>query len=107
MPQITDLTSDTFSETVNAAEEAVVVDFWAEWCNPCKKIAPILEEIAAEHEGKLRVTKLDVDAHPSVAQQFGVMSIPTLIVFKDGEEVVRVTGSKGKQQLLEDFAPVL
>ncbi|MCB1272157.1 MAG: thioredoxin [Microthrixaceae bacterium] len=107
MAQLTELTADTFSETVNGAQEAVVVDFWAEWCGPCKKIAPILEEIADEHQGKLRVTKLDVEAHPSVAQQYGVMAIPTLIVFKDGQEVVRVTGSKGKAQLLDDFAPVL
>lgn len=107
MAHISELTAATFAEEVNSAEAPMVVDFWAEWCGPCKKIAPILEEIADEHSGKLQIAKLDVDSHPSIAQQFNVMSIPTLIVFKDGEEVVRVTGSKGKAQLLADFAPVL
>lgn len=107
MAHISELTAATFAEEVNSSEAPVVVDFWAEWCGPCKKIAPILEEIADEQAGKLQIAKLDVDSHPSIAQQFNVMSIPTLIVFKDGQEVVRVTGSKGKAQLLADFAPVL
>ncbi len=107
MAQITELTTDSFNEEVVASTEPVVVDFWAEWCGPCKKVAPVLEEIAEEQSGKLRVAKLDVDAHPSIAQQFNVMSIPTLIVFKDGQEVIRSTGAKGKAQLLEQFAPVL
>ncbi len=107
MANISELTAATFSEEVNGAELPVVVDFWAEWCGPCKKIAPILEEIADENPAKLKVAKLDVDSHPSIAQTYNVMSIPTLIVFRDGQEVVRVTGSKGKAQLLADFAPVL
>ncbi|MCP4435092.1 MAG: thioredoxin [Actinomycetia bacterium] len=107
MSAISALTEATFAEEINAASEAVVVDFWAEWCGPCKMVAPVLEEIASENEGKLRIAKVNVDDNPGLAQQFNVMSIPTLIVFKDGSEVQRVVGAKGKAQLLEDFAPVL
>ena len=81
---ISTLTDATFDETIGAAAEPVVVDFWAEWCGPCKMIAPILDEIADEHAGKLTVAKLNVDENPDVARRFDVMSIPTLIVFKDG-----------------------
>ncbi len=107
MAHISELTATTFAEEVIGADTPVVVDFWAEWCGPCKKIAPILEEIADENTGRLRVAKLDVDSHPSIAQQYNVMSIPTLIVFKDGIEAVRITGSKGKAALMADFASVL
>ena len=107
MASITELTEATFSEEINSASEAVVVDFWAEWCGPCKAVAPVLEEIAGENADKLRIAKVNVDEHPGLAQQFQVMSIPTLILFKDGQEVQRVVGAKGKAQLLEDFAPVL
>ena len=78
MGQITELTTATFNEEVIGSTEPVVVDFWAEWCGPCKKIAPILEEIADEQAGKLRVAKLDVDAHSEIAQQHNVMSIPSM-----------------------------
>src|SRR3954452_25158445 len=78
------LTDSTFDEEIGAASEAVVVDFWAEWCGPCKMIAPILEEIAGEQAGKVKIAKLNVDDNPDVARRFEVMSIPTLIVFKDG-----------------------
>jgi thioredoxin 1 len=107
MGTITELTEATFAEEINSATEAVVVDFWAEWCGPCKMVAPVLEEIASEHSAQLRVAKVNVDEHPGLAQQFNVMSIPTLIVFKDGSEVKRVVGAKGKAQLLEDFSAVL
>jgi thioredoxin len=103
----TELTEATFAEEVNAATEAMVVDFWAEWCGPCKMVDPILHEIADEQAGKLRLAKVNVDEQPGLAQQFNVMSIPTIIVFKDGAEISRVVGAKGKAQLLEDFAPVL
>ena len=101
------LTDSTFDEEIGAATEAVVVDFWAEWCGPCKMIAPILEEIATEQAGKVRIAKLNVDDAPQTAQQFQVMSIPTLILFKDGEVQKRVVGARGKGQLLEEISAFL
>lgn len=101
--QIQDLTDATFDEVVAAANEPVVVDFWAEWCGPCKTVAPILEEIAGEQEGTLKVAKLNVDENPDTARRFDVMSIPTMIVFKDGSPAKRIVGAKGKGALLQDF----
>src|SRR5438132_791092 len=98
------LTDATFDEEIGAASEAVIVDFWAEWCGPCKMISPILEEIASEHVGKVRVAKLNVDDNPDAARRFDVMSIPTLIVFRDGQPVKRMVGAKGKGQLLQELA---
>ncbi len=100
---ITTLTSSTFDETLQSASTPVVVDFWAEWCGPCKMIAPILEEIAKEHDGKLIVAKLNVDDHPDLARRFDVMSIPTLLVFQDGVAKKRLVGAKGKGQLLQEL----
>ncbi len=100
---ITTLTDSTFDEEIGAASEPVVVDFWAEWCGPCKMIAPILDEIATEHAGKVRIAKLNVDDNPDVARRFDVMSIPTLIVFKDGQPAKRMIGAKGKGQLLQEL----
>jgi thioredoxin 1 len=105
---ISTLSDATFDETIGSAAEPVVVDFWAEWCGPCKMIAPILEEIANEHAGKLSVAKLNVDENPDIARRFDVMSIPTLIVFKDGSAQKRLVGAKGKGQLLaelDEFLP--
>jgi thioredoxin 1 len=81
----------------------VLVDFWAEWCGPCKMVAPILDEIAEEHEGKIRIAKLNVDDNPEIARRFSVMSIPTLIVFRDGQEAARIIGAKGKGQLVQEL----
>jgi len=100
---ISTLTDSTFDEVVGATDEAVVVDFWAEWCGPCKMIAPILEEIAGEQAGKVRIAKVNVDENPDLARRFDVMSIPTLIVFKDGTPQKRMIGAKGKGQLLEEL----
>ncbi|HSS10401.1 MAG TPA: thioredoxin [Acidimicrobiales bacterium] len=104
---ITVLTDQTFDEQVKSADRAVLVDFWAEWCGPCKMIAPILEEIAVEHAEKLTVAKLNVDDNPQIALRFEVMSIPTMILFKDGEPVSRLVGARPKGRLLSDLADVL
>jgi thioredoxin 1 len=101
---ITQLTASTFDEVVGSANETLIIDFWAEWCGPCKMIAPILDEIATEQAGKLQVAKLNVDDAPDVARRFEVMSIPTLLVFRDGQVAKRLVGAKGKGQLLEDLA---
>ena len=100
---ISTLTDSTFDEEIGAADEPVIVDFWAEWCGPCKMISPILEEIASEQAGKVRVAKLNVDDNPDAARRYEVMSIPTLIVFRDGQPVKRMIGAKGKGQLLQEL----
>ena len=97
------VTDTTFDETINGASAPVLVDFWAEWCGPCKAIAPVLDEIASENEGKLTIAKLNVDENPDIAMRFQVMSIPTLILFKDGQDVKRLVGAKGKRQLLAEL----
>ena len=101
------LTDATFDEEINGATEPVLVDFWADWCGPCKMIAPILEEIAGEHPGRLRVAKLNVDENLDVARRYEVMSIPTLILFKEGQPQVRLVGAKGKNQLLQELQAFL
>jgi len=100
---VTNLTDATFDEIVNGSSAPVVVDFWAEWCGPCKMIAPILDEIATEQGDSVKITKLNVDENPAIAQRFGVMSIPTLLVFRDGEVDKRIVGAKGKMQLIEEI----
>ncbi len=102
-----ELTNETFDEEVGASEVPLIVDFWAEWCGPCRMVAPVLEQIATENEGKVRLAKLNVDDAPAVAQRFGIMSIPTLMVFQDGQAKKRIVGAKGKGQLLEDLAEFL
>lgn len=101
------VTDDTFEDVVLKADVPTVVDFWAVWCGPCKMIAPALEEIADEYDGRLQVAKLDVDYNSQSAMQFGVMSIPTLILFKNGEAVERIVGYMPKTKLLSKIAPHL
>ncbi len=85
----------------------MLVDFWAEWCGPCKMVAPILDEIAGEQAGKLRIAKLNVDDNPNIARRFEVMSIPTMILFKDGLAEKRLVGARGKGQILQELSEYL
>ena len=101
------LDGTTFDEEVKGATGPILVDFWAEWCGPCKMIAPILEEIASEQAGRLTVAKLNVDDAPDIARRFEVMSIPTMILFKNGEPAKRVVGAKPKAALIGDLAEYL
>jgi thioredoxin 1 len=98
------LTTATFDETIRGSSVPVLVDFWAEWCGPCKMIDPVIKEIAAEQDGKLTVAKLNVDDHGDIAMRYNVMSIPTMIVFQNGAEVKRLVGAKGKSALLGELA---
>ena len=101
------LTGTTFDEEVASSEVPLVVDFWAEWCGPCRMVAPVLEAIAAEHGGKIRVAKLNVDDAPDVARRYEIMSIPTLLVFQDGIPKKRLVGAKGKAQLVSELEEFL
>jgi thioredoxin 1 len=101
------VTDDSFADDVLASSRPVLVDFWATWCGPCKMVAPVLEEIASEKVGELTVAKLDVDANPATARDFQVISIPTLILFRDGQPVKRIVGAKGKAALLRELGDAL
>jgi len=95
-------TSDgSFEADVVASEKSVLIDFWAEWCGPCKMIAPLLDEVADEYEDKLTVVKLNIDENPNIAQKFGIRSIPTLMIFKGGEPQAQKLGAMSKGQLNE------
>ena len=105
--KIVTLSDATFDEHVKSSDVPVLVDFWAEWCGPCKMISPVLEEIAEEQAGKIQIGKLNIDDNLEVTRRFDVMSIPTLILFKDGEPEVRLIGAKPKGQLLQEIAAYL
>jgi thioredoxin 1 len=99
------ITDQSFEKDVLQAGVPVLVDFWAEWCGPCKMIAPIVDELSTELHGKLRVAKMDADLNQDVLQQYGIMGIPTLILFKDGHAIERITGFMPKEKLLERLTP--
>lgn len=103
MAGIVNLSSSTFDETVAGGDRPVVVDFWAEWCGPCKAIAPILTELADELGDQVQIAKLNVDDNPDIAMRYNVMSIPTLLVFDGGDVQKRLVGAKGKGQLLQEL----
>ena len=102
-----DVTDATFGDDVLQSNKTVLVDFWAEWCGPCKMVAPVLDEIAGEHRDKITVAKLDIDSNPSAARDYQVMSIPTMIVFQGGKPVKQIVGAKPKGAILSDLSDYL
>ena len=100
---ITILTDATFDEVIGSAEKPILIDFWAEWCGPCKMIAPILEQFATEQSDRFTIGKLDVDVNVATATKYSVMSIPTLLLFKNGEVIARLVGAKPKGALLQEI----
>ena len=97
--QITHISDSTFEQEVVQSDIPVLVDYWAEWCGPCKMIAPILDEIASEYEGKLKITKLNIDENPDTPPKFGIRGIPTLMIFKGGDVQSTKVGALSKSQL--------
>ena len=106
-PDIRHLDDTTFDEALAASATPILVDFTADWCPPCRMIAPILDELAAERSGRLAVAKVDVDAQPGLAVRYGVQSLPTLLLFVDGEPAARIIGARPKAQLVRELDEVL
>lgn len=104
-PAIPALTAATFDEVVAAADRLLVVDVWAAWCGPCAPMGEAVEAVAASHAEELQAAALDADAEPAIAQRFGILSVPTLLVFSEGRLVDRLVGARGPARLLEDLSP--
>jgi thioredoxin 1 len=107
MAKAIEVTDSTFAQEVLQSTQPVLVDFWAVWCGPCRAVAPVVEEIAGDFEGKLKVMKLDVDDNPRTAAAYGVQSIPTLLVFKDGKEAERIIGAVPKKVIVDKLQSVM
>ena len=107
MSQPINITDETFAQEVLQSDVLVLVDFWATWCGPCKMIAPVLEEIASEYDGKVKITKLDVDSNNGTAGKYNIMSIPSLLFFKNGELVDQVVGAMPKAQLAQRVETII
>jgi thioredoxin 1 len=101
--EVKTLTDATFDTEVAGTGTPIIVDFWAPWCGPCRMVGPVIDEIAQEHADKVTVGKLNVDENPATAQKYGIMSIPTIILFKDGEPAKKVIGARSKADFLREF----
>ncbi|MGH3911991.1 MAG: thioredoxin [Pseudonocardiaceae bacterium] len=98
------VTDQSFADEVLASDKPVLVDFWATWCSPCRMVAPVLEEIATEHAEKITIAKLDVDNNPTTSRKYGILSLPTMLLFANGEVQKQIVGAKPKDALLKDLA---
>jgi thioredoxin 1 len=107
MSKALEITSANFNQEVLESEVPVLVDFWAPWCGPCKMLSPIIDQLAGEYGDKLKIVKVNVDENPDLAGDYGIMSIPTLILFKNGEEVETISGFMPKNKLMEKINPKL
>lgn len=101
------ISDNDFETQVLKSEKPVLIDFWADWCGPCHMVAPVIDEIAGENKATLVVGKLDVDANPETARRYGILSIPSMLLFVDGVEKVRIVGARGKAQILSELTPYI